>query len=234
MKRTILSFLFILFITSLYAQKDVTLFLGIPVDGYKSDMKKALVSKGFEYDNMHDCFLGEFNGRDVIIQIATNNNKVWRLMITDLHECNETDIKIRFNNLCRQFEKNAKYLSANLGEKDYIIPDDEDISYGMLVNKKRYEASYCQKPDSTKTDIKEAADTLNKLLSKLYTQEQLDNPTEEQKKEIDEHIKTYSTAHYLSLLYKKSVWFMINEHYGKYRIIMYYDNEYNHSDGEDL
>ena len=30
------------------------------------------------------------------------------------------------------------------------------------------------------------------------------------------------------------VWFMIVEHAGEYYITMYYDNEYNHADGEDL
>ena len=30
-----------------FAQSDVTTFLGIPVDGYKSDMIQALKSKGF-------------------------------------------------------------------------------------------------------------------------------------------------------------------------------------------
>ena len=29
------------------AQKDVTTFLGIPVDGYKSEMKKKLMAKGY-------------------------------------------------------------------------------------------------------------------------------------------------------------------------------------------
>lgn len=33
---------------------------------------------------------------------------------------------------------------------------------------------------------------------------------------------------------KRSVWFMINENYGKYYISMYYDNEYNMGNGEDL
>ena len=34
---------------------------------------------------------------------------------------------------------------------------------------------------------------------------------------------------------KKSVWFMINQvSYGEYSILMYYDNEYNRADGEDL
>ena len=38
----------------------------------------------------------------------------------------------------------------------------------------------------------------------------------------------------LEQMSKKSVWFMIDESYGKYGIIMYYDNKYNESNGEDL
>ncbi len=38
----------------------------------------------------------------------------------------------------------------------------------------------------------------------------------------------------MELWRKKSVWFMISELYGKYFITMFYDNEWNHSDGEDL
>ena len=33
---------------------------------------------------------------------------------------------------------------------------------------------------------------------------------------------------------KKSVWFMISEYYGKYYITIFYDNEYNRAQGEDL
>jgi hypothetical protein len=44
------------------AQKDVTKFLGIPVDGYKAEMKKKLTNKGFTYNARNDCFEGEFNG----------------------------------------------------------------------------------------------------------------------------------------------------------------------------
>ncbi len=36
------------------------------------------------------------------------------------------------------------------------------------------------------------------------------------------------------LFSKRPVWFLISEKYGEYRINMFYDNEYNHSDGEDL
>ena len=63
-----------------------------------------------------------------------------------------------------------------------------------------------------------------------YTQEEIDSHAEEIEKE--------SNAIAQDILYdvitKSPVWFMISEKYGNYRILMYYDNEYNKSDGEDL
>ena len=38
----------------------------------------------------------------------------------------------------------------------------------------------------------------------------------------------------LEAIYKNSVWFRIAQQYGKYYIVMYYDNEHNRSNGEDL
>ena len=32
----------------------------------------------------------------------------------------------------------------------------------------------------------------------------------------------------------RSVWFMISEKYGKFSLILFYDNEYNNAHGEDL
>ena len=50
--------------------------------------------------------------------------------------------------------------------------------------------------------------------------------------------KRYEAAYYQlpidTDLAKRSVWFMINEEDGEYRIQMFYDNEFNHSNGEDL
>jgi len=205
---------------AIYAQKDVTKFLGIPVDGTKSVMIQKLKAKGFTYNSTYDWLEGEFNGRNVQVSVATNNNKVWRIMVQDASTSNETNIKIRFNTLCRQFERNQKYMS--LSDESQALADDEKIQYEMVVNNKRYEAAYYQKPDTTvsKTDIQQYA------LSK-YTQEQLANPTEE----ITKDLLMYTLD---LIIGKKIVWFMINEKYGDYRILMYYDNEYNHSDGEGL
>lgn len=227
--------LLLISMTAMAQKRDVTKFLGIPVDGNKTEMKQKLIAKGFTYNAKNDCFDGEFNGRDVNVYIATNNNKVWRIMVCDANPCSETDIKIRFNNLCAQFSKNdKKYMPLDLGEKDYKIPEDEDISYEMTVHNKRYDASYCQSLDPEYMDTLAVQQQLKTMLLQKYTQEDLDNPTEKLQEEIQETIQNESMNLVLEMLEKKLVWFMISENYGMYSIVMFYDNEYNHSNGEDL
>ena len=141
---------------------------------------------------------------------------------------NETDIKIRYNRLCQQFIENQNYITL-YGIDDYIIPEDEDLSYEIIVNKKNYEASFYQKPQDIDTINLEQK--FNSLLTKKYSKEQIDNPS-------DEIIKTMLKEG-VNLIFdaieKKSVWFTIKEEgYDKYKIIMFYDNEYNKANGEDL
>lgn len=187
-------------VLTISAQTDVTTFLGIPVDGFKADMRKKLIAKGFTPTTYkEDVLEGEFNGHDVYVHIVTNNNKVYRIMLADRNGTDEAQIKIRFNNLCYQFEKNERYSS-----EDMTIPEDEDISYEMSVHDKIYEAIFFQKsvlPTGlilTEDDAKAAA--------KKMTEAML----------------------------KKPVWFRIGETAGQYYIYMYYDNEYNKANGEDL
>ena len=203
----------------IYAQQDVTKFLGIPVDGSKSEMIQKLKAKGYTSSPLDkDVLVGEFNGADVNIHVVTNNNKVYRIMICDVNNIDERAIQIRFNRLCEQFVNNSKYSSLPLEE--YMIPDDEDISYEITVHKKRYEAVFYQKTDETFM-----AKQIEAALPQ-YTKEQLANPSEELRAEIVNFVTQYIS--------KKAVWFMINERLGKYCITMYYDNEYNNANGEDL
>ena len=210
-----------------YAQNEVTQFLGIPVDGSKSEMIQKLKAKGFRYDSELDCLKGEFNGRDSYISVVTNNNKVYRIMVRDVTSSSESDIRIRFNTLCRQFENNKKYQS--LSSESYIIPEDENISYEMSVNKKRYQASYFQIPEGGIDSTTIMKETQSFILSK-YSQEQLSSLTEEQTQELMTEVLLYMTEKF----YNRSVWFMIDEMYGDYYILLYYDNGYNQADGEDL
>ena len=135
---------------AIYAQKEVTKFLGIPVDGTKSAMIQKLKVKGFTYNATGDYLEGEFNGSQVNVFIVTNNNKVCRIMVADKSTVDEGDIKIRFNNLCRQFERNKKYGKTPFG--DHMISDDEDISYEITVHNKQYQAMYFQKPEAEGLD----------------------------------------------------------------------------------
>lgn len=215
-------------ITSFAQQKDVTSFLGIPVDGTKTEMKQKLIAKGFVPKKFGDEeFLeGEFNGCNVNVYIRTNNNKVYRIMVADKNNVDEAQIKIRFNNLVSQFENNKRYFPLD----KYTLSDEEDISYEMTVHNKNYDAYFYQVPDMEKADTLALQEKVrNELLSK-YTEAELKNPSEEISKEITNTAIKIGTEWMLM----KPVWFRICESYGKYYIAMYYDNEYNRSHGEDL
>lgn len=174
---------------SMYAQREVTKFLGIPVDGTKSEMIRKLKAKGFEeIPNSDGVLSGEFNGREVFLRVQTNNNKVWRILLMDAYALDEAKIKVRFNKLCQQFSNNPKYVAA----ADYSLSEDFKISYEINVQHKQIEASFFQKASMI---------------------------------EDDEDLE------------KRGVWFVIlkeESNYGKYRIIMFYENRYNAANGEDL
>lgn len=230
LKLFVLIFLQFVVCISLYSQKDVTQFLGIPVDGSKPEMIRKLKDKGFTIspDNK-EVLVGEFNGTQVYIHVVTNNNKVWRIMISDVNSISEMNIKIRFNKLCQQFQNNKKYISESLLDSDYTILENEDISYQIALKEKRYEAVYYQIP-LKEVNAEELEKEVHKVLLKKYTEKQLSNPTEE----IQNDIMREGAKCLMDLYSKKVVWFMISDYYGKYSITMFYDNEYNKANGEDF
>ncbi|GAB3723801.1 hypothetical protein [Flavobacterium koreense] len=222
-KKTLLFFILLILPIASYAQKDVTQFLDIPVDGFKPEMIKKLKSKGFTINrNNEDILEGEFNGTDVNIVIATNNNKVWRIAVLDVNPTDETNIKIRFNNLIQQFVNNKRYsIEADSTIAKYTIPKEEDISYEISVNKKRYEAVFYQK------SIK--YDSLTKEKDILLAKDKLNDKEKERARDLIVELFKESMDGL-----NKQVWFMIDEHYGKYRIVIYYDNQYNKANGDGL
>ena len=219
-----ITMLFLLSI-ALHAQNNVIQFLGIPVDGSKSEMIRKLKAKGFSNDpHNNDALIGEFNGSKVNVFVVTNNDKVCRIAVSDVNYVNERSIQIRFNKLCEQFANNSKYMAL----QDYTIPEDENISYEISVNKKRYEAVFYQQP--AVTDTVAVREKLRSILLSKYTEEQLENPTEELRSEM----LKISTEYVIEEYSKRPVWFMISDFYGEYYISMFYDNEYNRANGEDL
>lgn len=150
---------------SVFAQKEVTKFMGIPVDGSPTEMIKKLKAKGFKTDedamqvvkrglidwDGPEVLTGRFNGEKVRVFLGVEQNKVWRIYLSDKDSRDETQIKIRFNTLVRQFENNDKYIPYF---DEQTIADDEDISYQMTVNKKRYDAYFVQKGEDGTVDVK--------------------------------------------------------------------------------
>jgi hypothetical protein len=206
---------------TLLAQKDVTQFLGVPVDGSKSEMIQKLMDKGFTIDpNEKDVLNGEFNGTKVYIVIATNNNKVRRLAVVDANPTSEGNIKNRFNSLLRQFQSNKKYIPTEDSTLlKYTIPEDEDISYELSVKKKAYQAVFYQKTTAYDSLTSEQ-NTQEEQLGKVQTSD-IVNLAE---KQINELYKCFN----------KKVWVNVSKRSGGFSITIFYDNVYNEANGEDL
>jgi len=212
MKKFILSFLLSLTVAISFAQsQDVLKFLGIPVDGSKEKMITELKKKGFKYNEDYGALTGEFNGKKVNVFISTYHDKVDRVFVADENTVDVAAIKIAYNNLLRQFEKNEKYFCL----EDYTISSEENISYEMTVNHKRYDATFFLKPnisDEFREQV-EAIDTTDtdKALKQFFSK-------------VDEMMKMVTGQ----------VWFTIFEHYGQYYLGIYYDNLLNRPNGDEL
>ncbi|MBR5254842.1 MAG: hypothetical protein IKV46_07395 [Bacteroidales bacterium] len=143
MKKLLVLILMSMLSAGVYAQKEVTKFLGIPVDGTRTSMIQKLRAKGFTINREKDDMLdGKFNGEDVNIAILTQHDKVWRVLVADVAIRNEVQVKMRFNELVRQFENNGNYYEPS---SDQSIPDKEDIKQGMNSLNKQYQAYFIQK-----------------------------------------------------------------------------------------
>ena len=224
-KKVLWFYVFLILPVALYAQKDVTQFLGIPVDGSKPEMIQKLKDKGYTISPYNkDVLVGEFNGTDVQIYMATNNNKVRRIAVMDATPRSEANIKIRFNNLLRQFQNNTRYLPTSDSMLEKVsISKDENIQYELLVNKKSYQAVFFQKTVDYDSSILKM-NTLNenqKQISRETYINQLTTLAQNQGKELDN-------------CFNKKVWLNLSERSGGYYITIYYDNVYNEANGEGL
>ena len=242
MKR-LLSFVIGMFVmyTLVFGQSESTLkFLGIPVDGSKSEMVAALKDKGFRYDSNSGFLVGDFNGSESHIGIVENHGKVYRVVVFDANTYDAGQIRIRFNNLIHQFENsNGKYYYIDQNE---MIPEDEDISYEINVHDKQYSATFIYNPLYGNDELKDKV--INEAVeeSKLSIEETKDEKTiggityGEFYSDKDNYNQLISSVVGVKVfqMSKNHVWFQIFEHYGKYYIGIYYDNLINQPNGEDL
>ena len=172
-----------------FAQKDVTKFLGIPVDGTKTQMIQKLKAKGFVYNQQKDILKGEFNGEQVEISVQTQGNKVWRLAVSDVKGRDEGQIKIRYNKLINQFKNNENYMAISENEE---LSEDEDIRYKMIVDNKQYQTAFYQKPNIDSTQYRQILQTkyanefkrIEEYKAK-FSEEEFENPQGELKENME-------------------------------------------------
>ena len=131
---------------SAQTNSNVLKFMGIPVDGSKTEVIQKLKEKGFKYDSTNDYLTGQFNGMDSRIFISTNKNKVDRIVVFGPTTLSTASIRIEYNNLLQQFNTNDKYIAS---EENEFISEDEDISYEITVHDKRYDAAFYPKENIT-------------------------------------------------------------------------------------
>lgn len=123
--------------------------------------------------------------------------------------------------IMRAFTAMRRFIAANA----QVFQRLEVISYEMAVHDKRYSAEFLQ--------ITSEIDTIySRIIERLKTTLVIYDSLEESEKQ--KLLLPMFNMECLLAFEKNKVWFMINQFYGKYFINIYYDNEYNKADGEDL
>lgn len=232
MKKLLILLAAVVMTANMMAQEsNPTKFLGIPIDGSKQEMIRKIQEKGFEYDRGKDCLTGQFNGSNVNVFLGINRGKVWRVMVSESTTWSEGEIRIRFNNLLRQFQKNKKYMA--LDTEDVSIPDREDISYEMSVHNKRYSANFLQLPQELDSAFMYSAieQSLAQTSEQMGLGLSLDSMDYATKQSLLEPLLKLAC---LNAFENNQVWFVIHQFYGEYYLSIYYDNANNGANGEDL
>ena len=116
-----------------FAQKDVTKFMDIPVDGSKKTVVQKIKQKGFSYNAKLDCLEGEFNGRQVKIFVITYNNKVGRIVVMDEKGTDKNTIKNRYNRICKEMERSGLYMRKDDGNGSIYTIKDNEIYLGRCI-----------------------------------------------------------------------------------------------------
>lgn len=209
---------------------SVLKFLGIPVDGEKSDMIVSLEKKGFKYNPREDVLYGEFNGNESEILIDTNHNKVCRIIVINTNPYDEVQIKNHYNLLIEQFENNKKYFTF---EPNTQIPENENISYEITVNKKQYEAVLYYNPIYNNPTAKDKLYNETIETCKAWLKEVKDPRTKELYSN-DENFQQLVQEAMMLKFTEMRVWFTIKKGFEDYYLGIYYENQNNMANGEDL
>lgn len=207
MKKLLLTISLLLSTLTINAQTEVTKFLGIPIDGTKPEMMRKLKAKGFTESPLNPYLSEE------VLEGEFNGYDVNVHIVTNNNKVYRImladNAHVSANQIRARFNRLVYQFENNDNyhyANDYSIPEDEDIAYEMLVHNKQYEALYYQYKQPINDEITD------------------DMSMDEYMSILDNKLESLN----------RCVWFSIEEMNGKYYICMYYDNELNKANGEDL
>lgn len=223
MKKNFLFLILMLVCVNVTAQTDVTTFLGMPVDGAISDMKRQLLAKGFVARDGDDdgVFEGEFFGGDVVLFINTYHDCVNNIALFDKNLLSAKEVKIRFNNLIDQFRQDKLYHSSRLFNLPLTAEDEV---------KDHPQAVFYQKLDPSLTDFAARKDKISTLLKARFSEEEI----EAQSYDVQVYERDLQSQLELDELFMKLVWFQIFEKNEKFFIGIFFENKYNSPSREEM
>ena len=238
MRKIAFTMLMLLTLTLNAQDKDVVKFMGIPVDGTKSEMISKIQQKGFTYNGEYDYLDGYFNGQRVHVYVHTYKDKVDRIMVASQRMCNTAEIINEFNSLLYDFEKSDKYIPSLL-HLNQRIDEKEDISYEMIVHNKIYNAYFNQigskqDVDEFKEFLSENFDSFEESFKNSAQDEIISNILNDDTQSRNEKIAKIADLYSMANSMNNLVWFKIAEFSGEYYLVIFYDNESNRPNGEDL
>ena len=149
----VLSFLYLLTIpscaNSTSEKKDITQFMGIPIEGTRQEMMDKLQNIGFIASSSDSDLQGYFNGQWVDVYLGVHKGQVWRVDVLETQTYDENDIKHRYNQVLNQFKDSPKYQYNECDATE--ISYDEDIM-AYLIDGWGCVATFFQKPQEVKED----------------------------------------------------------------------------------
>lgn len=203
-----------------FSKEETTRFLGIPVDGPKSEMIRKLQAKGYEYVSEEDFFMGFYMGDPVYLFLQTVNDKVSRVIVYDIEQRTEEEIKYRFNSIYSRFAFNSRY--ERLGKRNLVLTPDDKLAYEMKRHNYIHKAVFKQvKVDEGDADIAKASAPAVGVHP--VDMEQIKGDYRERRRRMHARAIGYVNRH-TNESYKSQVWFVITERFGKFGVVMLYDN----------
>ena len=216
----VLTVMFLMITVTAIGKVEITRFLGIPVDGPKDEMVMNLKAKGYTYNSDEDYFTGYYFGHPVYLFIQTNNEKVSRIILYDVIQRNEEEIKYRFNDIYTQFITSDRYERMN--KRDKSLTADYDLAYEMKFHKYLHKAVFKQ-VKAVETD-----EYIKRACAPAVTEHEIDfealaDDFREHRRRMYARALGHANRHDENS-FPSQVWFVISERFGKFGMVLMYDN----------